>query len=122
MTARTFDPLSIVGKTGGWDADIQTNFENLRALIHDGAWPLFTDLGVGASPDANATQNDGGLLRWMNDTQTGPALFFSDGAQWVRLGRYSGVTIADSAATTVAQLKTEFNVLLAALRLAGAIS
>lgn len=121
MSARVFDPLAIVGLTGSWDATLDENFERLRALFHDDAMPLFVDLGAGATPDSDPTTNEAGVLYWANDPVTGPALYFSDGAQWVRLGRNSLVTVPDSVAATVATLKTDFNFLLAALRAAGVI-
>lgn len=121
MTARTFLPLTIVGTTGEWDADLDTNFEKLRALIHDNAWPLYLDVGVGAGPDADPSANDAGILIWANDP-IGPSAYYSDGAQWIRIVKNSFLTLPDSVAATVAVLKNDFNALLAALRLSGVIS
>ena len=97
----------------GWDSDVNDDFD----LVFDTPLPpaeFTTEAGL---PDA--TQYDR-CIAAVNNTDSGWTIYMSDGTNWVPLGKQA-VAQVDSIATTVINLRTDFNALLQNLRDAGVI-
>ena len=95
-----------------WDADATVNFD----LITGGPFPLYiaTDLSALTSAFPPASYDD--CLALVNPAD--PVEYISNGTTWVPYVTEAGA-VADSTATDIAGLATDFNLLLATLRAAG---
>ncbi len=96
----------IASGIAAWDADVDANF----GLIMDAPLPLYQVSTVGDLPDATEYN---ACFAWV-----GNVLYISDGTTWAEYLPIAPAT-ADSTATIVADLVTDFNTLLANLRSAG---
>lgn len=97
-----------------WDAIVDSNFDKIGATPA----PLAEFANVGALPAAGAYDR---CVAVVTDDGNGyAAIVISNGTTWKILGTQAAAQ-ADSTATTVADLKTDFNALLAKLRASGAI-
>lgn len=98
--------LSLVSGISAWDAIIDANF----ALVFDAPFALYQVSVVGSLPAASSYDQCLALV--------GSELYISDGASW---SKYLGTAaaVADSTATTVSEMVTDFNELLTSLRDAG---
>ena len=96
----------IASGVAAWDADVDFNFDLLTgAPLPLVQYDLVVDL-----PTASSFDDCLALV--------GSVLYISDGTDW---SPYQGTSanVVDSTATTVSQMATDFNVLLAALQTAG---
>lgn len=113
MAKRTWP--QILHQAESWDAELDSWRDNLiTALpIPEPSTGLFADL-------PNASQNDRGIAA-INDPTAGWMFVISNGSAWERIPKRAAAR-ADSVAGTVGALVTDFNDLLAKLRIGGTIA
>lgn len=107
-------PTTIQSTLEAWDADVTNNFN----LVFAGPLPLVVYANFAAIPAAN--QFDQCLVSF-NDATAGWIMALSNGTTFRKVGVQAAAE-ADSTATTVANLKNDFNSLLAKLRTAGLLA
>ena len=93
-----------------WEADVDENF----GKIFDSPLPIAYYPLVGNLPDPADYEQ----CLAMVDVGADARLYISDGVSWSLYDQQSA-NVADSTATTVAQMASDFNDLLAALQAAG---
>jgi hypothetical protein len=100
---------TIAAGIAAWDADTDENFDNLTST----PFPMFQVVAPDDETDLPAASLYDDCFALVDST-----LYISNGATWEI---YSGVSanVADSTAVTVADMATDFNLLLAALQTAG---
>lgn len=91
-----------------WDADADHNF----SLLTDGPFPMAIYDTVGDLPAASSYDDCLALVGTIT-----VLMYLSNGTTWEVYRQ--GVAVADSTATLVAEMATDFNELLASLRDAG---
>jgi len=97
----------------GWDAPINDNF----SLLKDFPIPVAAFANVGALPPAAENAESIAFVTVSGRLQ----LAVSNGSSWSLIG-LQAASQADSTATTVVDLRTDLNALLAKLRAAGLIA
>lgn len=104
-------PDTISSGMQAWDASVQANFDLLFATPA----PLAVYANHGALPTASSYAHCVAVL------EDEDRMVLSDGSVWLRVPSTAAAR-ADSTATTVADLKTDFNDLLAKLRTAKVLA
>lgn len=104
--------------TEGWDGEISDDIDILLTK----PWPIYEHVGTEANLASTfpANQYDRCVV-WVNHSTMGWILYHSNGTTWVQLPRQAAAQ-GDSTATTVADLKTDFNALLAKMRASGTLA
>lgn len=88
-----------------WDSDVDTNF----SIITDTPFPIYRAATTSALPSASSYEDCLALI------ESSGRLYISDGTSWSLYDRQAAYQ-ADSTATTVADMVTDFNSLLDKLR------
>lgn len=97
---------NITSGIAAWDADTDENFSK----VFDAPFPMFQETDAGSLPAASSYDSCFALV---NDI-----LYVSDGTSWAPyLG--TSANVPDSTATTAADMASDFNDLLSALKTAG---
>ena len=97
----------ITSGLAAWDADVDENF----SLIVDTPFPMAQYATVGDLPAASIYEECLAMV--------GPVIYISDGTSWSLFSGGTAANVADSTATTAADMATDFNELLASLQTAG---
>lgn len=99
---------TIAAGSAAWDADVDDNFSK----ITEAPFPIVVYANVGALPAASSYDDCFALVG-----TTTMELYLSDGSSWSKY--QEAAFVADSTATTAAEMATDFNLLLASLITAG---
>lgn len=99
---------TIAAGSAAWDADVDNNFVKITGA----PFPIAVFANVGALPTASSYDDCFALVG-----TTTMELYLSDGSSWSKY--QEAAFVADSTATTAAQMRADFNLLLASLITAG---
>ena len=81
MTKPTWTVQTINQGLENWDADIATNFADLKTLIFDNPIPLASYASAGALPTAGDYEDCLAIA----DDGSGLHLYLSDGSSWIKV-------------------------------------
>lgn len=118
MSKPTFSPIGILAAIEGWDGPVSDNFDALKTLLIDGPFPLKEYAIADTLPTAS---NYDRCIAARENATAGWLIALSNGTTF-RLIPVQAAAQTDSVAATVADLRTDFNALLAKLRTAGTIA
>ena len=118
MSRPTYVNTPLQSGMEGWDANVNDELSALAATVLEAPFPAYQHAGnqTDLATTFAAASYDRCLV-WVNHTSLGWVLYYSDGTSWRIYGRAAAQ--ADSVAANVADLRTDFNALLAKMRAAG---
>jgi len=108
-------PPTVTPGDENWDAPMAQNLE----LMFERPQPLHDETSIANLEAAYPAASNDGCVAVVDDATLGWILVISDGTSYVPIGKQVAFQ-ADSTATTVSDLKNDFNALMAKMQASGA--